>query len=179
MYICSGEWSACGEGTPLLHFHDIILQLFDHVHWKVFFLLWLKSNSRLVNLGALTFWSGGMSEIIRHPIVDNHSHVVNQYSLIQNHYDLRDFNYHHHQLCERGPQSPTISRDHSSMSEVIPVVNNYFHNPRTVFKRSGRVRQVCFDPGDFNCHQNQQHGRGPTFPRIILVLTNCQMPYQL
>ena len=110
------------------------------------------------------FGQGGMSEIIRHPIVENHSHVVNQYSLIQNHYDPCDFNYHHHQPCERGPQSPTISRDHSSMSEVIPVVKNYFHNPRAVYEGSGRVRQVCFDPGDFNYHHHQQHGRGSPFP---------------
>ena len=110
------------------------------------------------------FDQGGMSEINRHPIVDNHSPVVNQYSFIQNHYDPRDFNYHHHQPCERGPQSPTISREHSSMSEVIPDVKIVFHNPRAVYEGSGRVRQVCFDPGDFNCHQNQQHGRGPTFP---------------
>ena len=38
VYICSGEWSVRGEGTPLLIFHDIILHLFDHVHWKVFFI---------------------------------------------------------------------------------------------------------------------------------------------
>ena len=109
------------------------------------------------------FGQGGISEIIRHPIVDNHSHVVNQYSLIQNHYDPRDFNYHHHQPCERGPQSPIISCDHSSLSEVIPVVKNYFHNPRAVYGGSGRVRQMCFDPGDFICHHHQHHGRGPTF----------------
>ena len=104
-------------------------------------------------------------------------------SLIQNHYDPRDFNYHYHQPCERGAQSSTISRDHRSMSAIIPVVNNYFHNPRAVYKGSGRVRQVCFDPGDFNCHHHQHHGRGPTFqandlgpnrlPDAIAVVKSC------